>query len=828
MPKTKAKKKPNATGKLAGKKVAIVGKFGYGTWDRDRIAEMVKLEGGTVVNGEKKKPDIVVEGKGQGKSPPGASARIQKKHPGVQVMDEADIYALCTPTADELDAILRNKCPHDWSYWYSVSRRLEKTSPKLDLSGRDYRNLNLKNASLEHVNVDHCDFRGCKLEGTDFGKIRGANFDGAKIDQISEATDCTFRNADLRDSYPDAFTRCDFTGANLKDVYSGYMKATDCTFAKANLSESDLSDSTFKNCDFTGADLSDTDLSESDFPDCNFTRANLARANLSEAKFKNANLTGADLREAVLNKVVLTGATLDGADFAGANLAGVNLKGVNVSKAKNLDVRPPRPAGPNLRKLANVVKQSKKFTTKIELTLGKKENVVLEMEKSMSGRKAYFSADFDHNTPANKRSVYQHIDAPSFEQGMINLAERWFRGTPKFETITIKATRCPKKGEELEHLVHAAWCEALDVPVPTAEDLQKKREALASKRDAVRDKLLAELRGGSVGIAKWNKRDRNEQEKVGPLAGLDFSNAKLGGAELDRFDLRGTKFDGASLAKGSLWDSQLQGASFVGTTLSNARMGYAKCQGASFEGATFSRTTAYNTNFQGANLRNAVLKKADFTDTNLCGADFTGATLEEVDFDRAKFDNDTKFPTGFKVPAKLVWKGTGSRPGLKAVNAAAVGSMDFDSFFKNLDAQVEAARMQKARSMLKAEKFQLFADVTAEKLVGVVKSQTNKDLVYSCRLAADGRFCCGTQNLKPCGGLQGALCKHLLVLITGLAKAGKVDPATVYGWVCASKGHQPVLDKDGMSETFLKYKGAEAGEIDWRPTETIPEDYYAM
>jgi len=31
-----------------------------------------------------------------------------------------------------------------------------------------------------------------------------------------------------------------------------------------------------------------------------------------------------------------------------------------------------------------------------------------------------------------------------------------------------------------------------------------------------------------------------------------------------------------------------------------------------------------------------------------------------------------------------------------------------------------------------------------------------------------------------------------------------------------------------MSQTFLKYKGAEAGEIDWRPTETVPEDYYAF
>jgi hypothetical protein len=66
------------------------------------------------------------------------------------------------------------------------------------------------------------------------------------------------------------------------------------------------------------------------------------------------------------------------------------------------------------------------------------------------------------------------------------------------------------------------------------------------------------------------------------------------------------------------------------------------------------------------------------------------------------------------------------------------------------------------------------------------------------------------------------------VLIVGLTKAGELEPDKIDDWVMASKGQKPVIDKDAMSETFLKYKGAEAGEVDWRPTETIPEDYYAM
>jgi hypothetical protein len=46
--------------------------------------------------------------------------------------------------------------------------------------------------------------------------------------------------------------------------------------------------------------------------------------------------------------------------------------------------------------------------------------------------------------------------------------------------------------------------------------------------------------------------------------------------------------------------------------------------------------------------------------------------------------------------------------------------------------------------------------------------------------------------------------------------------------VRASRLHRPALDAEKMAATLLRYKGAEAGEIDWRPTETVPEDYYAL
>jgi uncharacterized protein YjbI with pentapeptide repeats len=153
---------------------------------------------------------------------------------------------------------------------------------------------------------------------------------------------------------------------------------------------------------------------------------------------------------------------------------------------------------------------------------------------------------------------------------------------------------------------------------------------------------------------------------------------------------------------------------------------------------------------------------------------------------------------------------------------------DAATFLKALELRIEKAKIEKATKMLKASRFKLFNDITDEHVSGVVKSQTDADLVYACRLTHDGHYSCCTQNLNACGGLRGSACKHLLVLIIGLVQAGQLDPTTIDDWIAKTLTVRPELDKDIMAAIFLKYKGAEAGEIDWRPTETIPEDYYAL
>jgi uncharacterized protein YjbI with pentapeptide repeats len=153
---------------------------------------------------------------------------------------------------------------------------------------------------------------------------------------------------------------------------------------------------------------------------------------------------------------------------------------------------------------------------------------------------------------------------------------------------------------------------------------------------------------------------------------------------------------------------------------------------------------------------------------------------------------------------------------------------DIATFLKALELRADPQKIDKATRMLKADRFKLFNDVTEDHLSGVVKSQSDPDLLYACRIHKGGAYACCTQNMNICGGLRGSVCKHLLVLIVGLVKAGQLDPGVIDSWISKTHGAKPALDKEIMGEIFLKYKGAEAGEIDWRPTETLPEDFYAV
>ncbi len=157
----------------------------------------------------------------------------------------------------------------------------------------------------------------------------------------------------------------------------------------------------------------------------------------------------------------------------------------------------------------------------------------------------------------------------------------------------------------------------------------------------------------------------------------------------------------------------------------------------------------------------------------------------------------------------------------------APGELDFAGFVSQLYGNVDEKKLGRALDMLRKDRFQLYSKHDSEHLVGVVRSQTS-DGVYASWITPKGHYGCAQPSLDACMGLQGSLCKHLLVLVVGLAQTRQLDLAEMLGWLRLAHKKGPREDTDLCAETFIQYKGAEAGEIDWRPTETIPEDFYAV
>ena len=128
-------------------------------------------------------------------------------------------------------------------------------------------------------------------------------------------------------------------------------------------------------------------------------------------------------------------------------------------------------------------------------------------------------------------------------------------------------------------------------------------------------------------------------------------------------------------------------------------------------------------------------------------------------------------------------------------DALVKGVSDYDGFLEQIDTNFDSDRVDKALKMLMKERFKLFSRINTEQVIGIVRSQSDEELVYSCLLTSAGQYACCTQNLKPCGGLRGALCKHLLVLTIGLTKSKVLNPNQAATWVLSSKFHQPKIDK---------------------------------
>lgn len=138
-------------------------------------------------------------------------------------------------------------------------------------------------------------------------------------------------------------------------------------------------------------------------------------------------------------------------------------------------------------------------------------------------------------------------------------------------------------------------------------------------------------------------------------------------------------------------------------------------------------------------------------------------------------------------------------------------------------------RITKAIRMFKKESNLLYIDKDNESLRAIVKSQTHPDkLEYAILLNSDGSFFCGTQNLYPCGGLRGKICKHIILALIATIKSNQGTANELIKWVDNTKGIRPKLIKPQATAIFVRYQNALEGKIEWRPVEILPEDFMAF
>ncbi|NHI94511.1 MAG: hypothetical protein EAX96_18615 [Candidatus Lokiarchaeota archaeon] len=174
---------------------------------------------------------------------------------------------------------------------------------------------------------------------------------------------------------------------------------------------------------------------------------------------------------------------------------------------------------------------------------------------------------------------------------------------------------------------------------------------------------------------------------------------------------------------------------------------------------------------------------------------------------------------------------------IEIMNIMSIGQIDIDilNFVMNLKNSIPDSalpithKIDKGISMFKRERNLLYIDKTDEGLKAAIKSQSHpENLEYAISLKLDGSFFYGTQNLHPCGGLKGRICKHMILALIATIKQGLSNQKDLIQWVKNSVNFKPKLEKIEATAIFLRNKNALEGKIEWRPVEIFPEDFMAF
>ena len=247
--------------------------------------------------------------------------------------------SMSTPTG------LSNRCAIHLPFHKAGCHLISADLANDDLSGVDFRTIDMHDSDLSFGNHSNADFSYANLTNSDlaYSVLDGSRFTGADLD------DANFQNTSLIGVSSGGITgtnvllplnwqltagylvgptanlsNAQLANADLRQAQMMYAQIAYSTLAGSNLANSDL-----RGVDGRGADLNGTDL----------TGATLMWSNLSWVNLSNANLTGANLSGAMLAGVNFNGANLTGVDLTGADLTGVIWQNTICPNGTNSDTR---------------------------------------------------------------------------------------------------------------------------------------------------------------------------------------------------------------------------------------------------------------------------------------------------------------------------------------------------------------------------------------------------------------------------------------------------------------------------------------------------------
>lgn len=857
-----------------GKKVCLAGRFTYAP-SKDQLIKFVEQRKGTIVDKVDGQLDLLIVGEGKQSAKQTKAEKLNGSgNATIEIVTdlsqlifglEADLarYLSDPKLVKSVASILDSS---HWWLWGSHSSSLQQ-------DGVDYSGLKLggtKDKFVLQIPMKNCDFTGATLKNITLGESYAyqANgldqclFDRTKFDgvELANAKNCKVTNSTGTKVEFDGIELCRIEQTRINEVMLHH--ATDCEFFDCHFKSlggniidyHEIDNSHFGDCKI--------DKWESKYP--KFIKGELAYVEVGnwvseQPMFEKSHLNGCRFKKGKADQIrfqdcKITDCTFENLECDVIDFCNSQVKKIQFKKCKIQTVHATEKQLAQITGLGKIevpdVKKLKKLT-KLAKTIHDSNKLKFEvMGTTDSDHKMKLTVDRDWNVEFKFQSIggakkfskekslerWRHgpLKSPDVQRQLY-----WLFTTPGINdldltTLSVKTSKCPLKPKELKQLIIESVYETIGKEPKSEEELKAAQSQARKKNAADRKSILGELKNGDVN--KINRRPTSEMEKAGP-----YRNAKLGGLNLSGIRLSKLNFGKTDFARSDLSKARLTGGKFVNADFSGANLAGADLRNTDLTGANFTDADLTGAKLKGsylnqARFHNATLKKTVFGGKDcreaalLAGCDFRSANLDDCVMKNCGYDEKTRLPKGIstKTLKEMEWYGSGVPPHERRQNRKATGPIDFDQFMARLREITDASRLSKSLKMLKADRFELFSDVTNDEMVGVVKSQTDDSLVYSCSLNSEGEFACCTQNLNPCGGLRGALCKHILVLVVGLTKNGELDATQVDSWVNDSKLKNPNLDKDRMSEVLLKYKGAEAGEIDWRPTETVPEDFLSF